>query len=99
METFNNAVNQIFDLQYAKILLAVAPRDLLNDLVDKNIPLFAENLADLRVCLNSTDSSSLSNSSTEAAMGCPAVRKLVETLGKLLVTSLTHSSLKIILRG
>ena len=99
--SFNKVVNQIFDLQYGKILLATTPRDLLKDMhiwrsmntygsmVDRNPPLFADDMDNLKLCLNSTNSPSVSNNSTNS--GCQEVRRLVETLGRSLVTSHTHS--------
>lgn len=58
-------------------------------MVDRNPPLFADDMDNLKLCLNSTNSPSVSKNSTKS--GCQEVRRLVETLGRSLVTSHTHS--------
>ena len=96
VEDFYKILDNIFHLEYGKILLATAPRDLLKDMVDKNLPHFGNQLDSLKMCLNHTNGTeSFKNNGTnedDMVSGCEEVRKLVERLGRWWVISGTNSS-------
>ena len=55
------ALEEEFDLQYGKVLIALSSKDELEDMLDKEWPFFDKYLQEVILCLNGTTCGSMTN--------------------------------------